>query len=163
LVFDVESPIDLANYLSLDRTVCGLETTSRKRLFEQLARLLAVGLVAQDEKHIFRTLVDREKLGSTGVGDGIAIPHGRIEGLPEPRIAVVQLAEPVEYGARDKKPINLALALLVPEDATEAHLQLLSMLAQRVSDHDIRHKLDAADTAQQLIGSLVGPAFTRVM
>ena len=159
----MEAPIDLANYLSLERTACGLETTSRKRLFEQLAKLLAVGLVEQDEKHIFRTLVDRERLGSTGVGDGIAIPHGRIEGLPEPRIAVAQLAEPVEYGARDKKPISLALALLVPEDATDAHLQLLSMLAQRLSDNDIRQKLDAADTAQQLIDSLVDPVFTRAV
>lgn len=159
----MDTSIELASYLSIDRIICGLETTSRKRLFEQLAKLLVIELEEQDEKKIFRALVEREKLGCTGVGDGVAIPHGRIEGLLEPRIAVVRLAEPVDYGARDKKPISMAFALLVPEDATQEHLQLLGLLAERLSDNDVRQQLDTADSAQQLFDSLVGSTTSKAV
>lgn len=158
----MDTPIELANYLSINRVVCGLETTSRKRLFEQLAKLLVVDLEAQDEKKFFRALVEREKLGSTCVGDGVAIPHGRIEGLQEPRIAVAKLAEPLDYGARDRKPISFAFALLVPADATDEHLKLLGLLAERLSDNGVRRQLDISDSAQQLFDSLINPTFTKV-
>jgi nitrogen PTS system EIIA component len=156
-VINVDTPVELASYLSLDRVVCGLETTSRKRLFEQLAKLLVAGLDEQDEKVFFRALVEREKLGSTCVGDGVAIPHGRIEGLLEPRIAIVSLAEPVDYGARDKKPVSMVFALLVPEAATDKHLQLLGLLAERLSDVSVRELLDTAENSQQLLDSLIDP------
>ena len=153
----MDTPVELASYLSLDRVVCGLETTSRKRLFEQLAKLLVVDLDGHDGKAFFRALVEREKLGSTCVGDGIAIPHGRIEDLYEPRIAIVKLAAPVDYGARDKKPVSMVFALLVPEAATDEHLQLLGLLAERLSDSGVRRLLDTAENSQQLLDSLIDP------
>ncbi|MDG2089219.1 MAG: PTS sugar transporter subunit IIA [Arenicellaceae bacterium] len=154
-LLDVDTPVELANYLSLNRVICDLEITSRKRLFERLAKLLVIDLEEQDEKKIFRALVEREKLGSTCVGDGLAIPHGRIEGLLEPRIAIVRLAEPVDYGARDNKPIRMAFALLVPKDATDEHLKILGLLAERLSDNDVRQQLYIAGSAQQLFDSFL--------
>ena len=154
-MIDVDTPVKLASYLSLDRVVCGLETTSRKRLFEQLASLLVADLDEHDEKVFFRALVEREKLGSTCVGEGVAIPHGRIDGLLEPRIAIVRLADPVDYGARDKKPVSLVFALLVPEAATDEHLKLLALLAECLSDRGVRTRLDTAKNSQQLLDSLI--------
>ncbi|MDQ6618113.1 MAG: PTS sugar transporter subunit IIA, partial [Pseudomonadota bacterium] len=92
----------------------------------------------------------REKLGSTGLGQGIAIPHGRIKGLAEAQGAFARLAAPIEFEAPDGKPVHQVFVLLVPEHATEQHLQLLSELAQMFSDRDFRDQLRTADSAAGL-------------
>src|SRR5204863_7198967 len=97
------------------------------------------------------SLSAREKLGSTGLGQGIAIPHGRIKGLAEAQGAFARLAEPIAFDAPDGKPVKEVFVLLVPEHATEQHLQLLSELAQMFSDRAFRDKLAAAVNAQDLI------------
>jgi len=93
------------------------------------------------------SLVAREKLGSTGLGQGVAIPHGRIKGLSEAQGAFISLADPIAFDAPDGKPVAQVFVLLVPEQATEKHLQLLSELAQMFSDRSFRERLAAAPDA----------------
>ena len=126
-----------------------LPVSSKKRLFEQ------IGLLFENHHGIARNLVfdslfDRERLGSTGLGQGIAIPHGRIKGLKDALGAFVRLAQPVPFDAPDGKPVSLVFTLLVPEQATEKHLQILSELAQMFSDRDLRDALAGAPDAGTL-------------
>ena len=136
----------IAKLLTSDNVVADLHVSSKKRLFEQVALLLDnhQGL---GRSQVFDALLSREKLGSTGLGLGVAIPHGRIKGLKQVVGAFVRLAAPVEFDAPDGKPVNLIFALLVPEVATEQHLQLLSDLAQMFSERAVREKLAAAPDA----------------
>ena len=99
--------------------------TSKKRLFEQ-AGLLFENVYGIERGKVFDSLFARERLGSTGLGECVAIPHGRIKGLKEARAAVIRLAEPIAFDAPDAKPVQLLIFLLVPENATEEHLELLS-------------------------------------
>ena len=132
-----------------------ISVSSKKRLFEHL------GLLFENNHGIARSVVfdgffARERLGSTGLGHGVAIPHGRIKGLKDALGAFVRLATPVPFDAPDSKPVNLVFALLVPEQATEKHLQILSELAQMFSDRDLRETMTmAADSASlhQLIST----------
>jgi nitrogen PTS system EIIA component len=124
-----------------------IEASSKKRVFEQ------VGLVFENNQgiarsQVFDSLFAREKLGSTGLGQGIAIPHGRIKGLKDAVGAFVRLSTPVQFDAPDGKAVHLLFVLLVPEQATEHHLQILSELAQMFSDKSFREELTKApDTA----------------
>ncbi len=99
---------------------------------------------------MFESLFARERLGSTGLGQGVAIPHGRIKGLKDALGAFVRVAQPVPFDAPDGKPVNLVFALLVPEHATEKHLEILSELAQMFSDRALREAMASAPDAQAL-------------
>ena len=129
------------NHVLLD-----LDVSSKKRLFEQ------IGLLFENTRQIprarvFDSLFDREKLGSTGLGYGVAIPHGRIRQLKEPACAFVRTASPIPFESPDGAPVSLVFAMLVPEHATEAHLELLSELAQMFSDAALREALARAPDA----------------
>ncbi len=139
----------IAPLLPATNVVAGLDTSSKKRVFEQ------AGLLFENHQGIARSTVydalfARERLGSTGLGQGIAIPHGRIKGLKEAIGAFFRLANPVQFDAPDGKPVNLIFVLLVPEAATEHHLQLLSELAQMFSDRAFRERLNAAADADAI-------------
>ena len=126
-----------------------LAVSSKKRLFEQ------VGLMFENNHGIARTTVfeslfARERLGSTGLGQGVAIPHGRIKGLKDALGAFVRLQQPVAFDAPDGAAVNLVFVLLVPEQATEKHLQILSELAQMFSDKALREAMTAAPDAGAL-------------
>jgi nitrogen PTS system EIIA component len=134
----------VAKLLPPANIVLDLEVSSKKRMFEQ------VGLLFENNQGIARSLVfeslfARERLGSTGLGQGVAIPHGRIKGLKDPVGAFVRLKTPVPFDAPDGKPVTLVFVLLVPEQATEQHLQILSELAQMFSDRELRGQLSGAD------------------
>ena len=116
-------------------------TTSKKRLLEDLAGMFAGETRELDASTIFTTLIDREKLGSTGIGSGVALPHGRIDGLTDTLAIFMTLAEPLDYDAADNQPVDMVFALLVPEHATEAHLQLLARLAGLFRDPALRAAL----------------------
>jgi PTS system nitrogen regulatory IIA component len=138
--------IDLLPY---DNVLIDLDVSSKKRVFEQ------VGLLFENSRNIsrgevFDSLFTREKLGSTGLGHGIAIPHGRIKGLKEAVGAFVRLKAPIAFDAPDGKPVNLIFVLLVPERATDLHLQILSELAQMFSDRDLRAGLLQAADAHEM-------------
>ena len=143
----------ITQLLATENIVLDLDASSKKRVFE------TVGLLFENNQGIARSMVfdslfAREKLGSTGLGQGIAIPHGRIKGLKEARGAFVRLAAPVPFDSPDGKPVTLLFVLLVPEQATEQHLQILSELAERFSDRSCREALctaDSADAVRQIL------------
>ena len=133
----------VSRLLPLNHVLLGLEVGSKKRLFEQ------IGLLFENSRQIprsrvFDALFDREKLGSTGLGYGVAIPHGRIRALKEPVCAFMRTAAPIPFEAPDGEPVSLVFAMLVPEHANETHLELLSELAQMFSDAALREGLLAA-------------------
>ena len=139
----------IAKLLPASNVLLDLEVSSKKRVFEQ------VGLLYENHHHIarsqvFDSLFAREKLGSTGLGQGIAIPHGRIKGIKEAVGAFVRLKQPIPFDAPDGQPVALIFVLLVPDRATDMHLQILSELAQMFSDKAFRERLLAAPGAQEL-------------
>jgi nitrogen PTS system EIIA component len=137
----------VSKILSVSHVSVDLQASSKKRLFEQ-AGLLFENLDGIAKNLVFDSLFAREKLGSTGLGQGVAIPHGRIKGLKDALGAFVRLAQPVPFDAPDGNPVNLVFVLLVPEKATEKHLQILSELAQMFSDKALREAMiNAADAA----------------
>ena len=127
-----------------------LEASSKKRVFEQ-AGLLFESHLGIARSVVFESLFAREKLGSTGLGQGIAIPHGRIKGLKQATGAFLRLAHPVPFDSPDGRAVNLLFVLLVPEQATEEHLQILSDLAQRCADRGFRDGLVAAPDAATVV------------
>ncbi len=139
----------VAKLLPPENILLGLSVSSKKRLFEQLGFLF-------ESRHgigkgqVFDSLFARERLGSTGLGQGVAIPHGRIKGIKEALGAFVRLEQPVPFDAPDGKPVNLVFAMLVPEQATERHLEILSELAQMFSDRELREAMAQASDAQAL-------------
>jgi PTS system nitrogen regulatory IIA component len=139
----------IAQLLPEANIALNLEATSKKRLFEQIGALFeAHSQIARSV--VFDSLFARERLGSTGLGQGVAIPHGRIKGLKEAVGAFVRLAQPVPFDAPDGKPVSLVFLLLVPEHATEQHLLVLSELAQMLSDRDLRARLSSDSDASTI-------------
>ncbi len=138
----------IARILPPTNVLSDLTVTSKKRLFEQ-AGLLFENNHGIERGKVFDSLFARERLGSTGLGEGVAIPHGRIKGLKEALAAIVRLHEPIPFDAPDGQPVRLLVFLLVPEQATEEHLELLSELAELLSDRPIRESLmNGEDPAQ---------------
>lgn len=136
----------IASILPESRILLGLEASGKKRLFEEAAQLFAASC-AIDHTLVFDKLLAREKLGSTGLGQGIAIPHGRIQGLEQAVGAFIRLAQPIDFDAPDGKPVSLVFILLAPEQATEDSLQILAALATRFAERSFREKLAAAPDA----------------
>src|SRR5258705_8865585 len=135
----------IAELLPLANIALDLDVTSKSRLFEAAGALFAASS-GLDPAIVSLSLAAREKLGSTGLGQGIAIPHGRIKGLKEARGAFLRLKHPVSFDAPDDQPGSQVCVLLVPELATDLHLQLLSELAQMLSERTFRERLAAAAT-----------------
>ena len=140
----------VAKLLAPSHVLLDLQVSSKKRLFEQ------AGLLFENNDGIARSLVfdslfAREKLGSTGLGQGVAIPHGRIKGLKDAVGAFVRLAQPVPFDAPDGQPVRLVFALLVPEQATEKHLEILSELAQMFSDRALREAMLVLEQKARLL------------
>lgn len=149
------SPMNrIAQLLPLSNVIVGLDVASKKRVFEQ-AGLLFENTLQIARSQVFDSLFARERLGSTGLGQGVAIPHGRIKGLREAAVALVRTKEPIPFDAPDGNPVSLICILLVPEKATDQHLQILSELAQMFSDKTFRENLltskDAAEMHQLIL------------
>jgi PTS system nitrogen regulatory IIA component len=139
----------LAAILPIAHVLVGVEVTSKKRAFEE------AGLLFESQHGLSRALVAdslfaRERLGSTGLGHGVAIPHGRIKGLKSPMAAVFRLDQPIGFDAPDEQPVNLLIFLLVPEASTQKHLEILSEIAELLSDAALRDKLKDSDSAESL-------------
>ncbi len=122
---------------------------SKKRVLEQAARLLEHHDTELSER-IFERLLERERLGSTGLSGGMALPHARMPDIPRARGAFLRLASPVDFDSFDGHPVDMVFALLVPEEATETHLQLLAKLARTFNDPTLRTQLRHASPAQAL-------------
>ena len=132
----------------------GLEISSKKRLLETLAELLANDHPRLSTESVFERLLERERLGSTGLGHGVALPHARIKEVSQVIGAFVQTTRGVDYDAADGEPVDLAFALLVPETATEEHLQLLAYLASRFSESATRARLRDAGSPTAILDLL---------
>lgn len=140
----------IADLLSASNIALDVEVPTKARLFEAAGALFAAS-ASLDGAMVAASLTAREKLGSTGLGQSVAIPHGRIKGLKVARGAFLRLKQPVPFDAPDGKPVAQVFVLLVPEQATDLHLQLLSELAQMFSDRDFREKLGGASDAAALV------------
>ena len=139
----------LAAILPPSNVLVDVDATSKKRVFEQ------AGLLFENQHSIARGIVTdnlfaRERLGSTGLGHGVAIPHGRIKGLKQPLAAVFQLLNPIGFDAPDELPVSLMIFLLVPEAATQKHLEILSEIAELLSDGSLREQMKTSDQSAAL-------------
>ncbi len=141
----------LASILPAAQVLVHVDVTSKKRAFEEVG-LLFENLHGLNRALVTDSLFARERLGSTGLGHGVAIPHGRIKGLKAPMAAVLQLAQPIGFDAPDEQPVSLLIFLLVPEAATQRHLEILSEIAELLSDATLRARLAASATATELHG-----------
>ena len=141
----------LANILPLAQVLVHVDATSKKRAFEE-AGLLFENLHGLSRAVVTDSLFSRERLGSTGLGHGVAIPHGRIKGLKAPMAAVLQLTQAIGFDAPDEQAVNLLIFLLVPEAATQKHLEILSEIAELLSDAQLRAKLGTSADAAELHG-----------
>ena len=139
----------VAQILPPSNVVIELDVSSKKRVFEQ-AGLLFENNHSIARAQVFDSLFAREKLGSTGLGHGVAIPHGRVKGLKNPVGALVRMKTPIPFDAPDGQGVALIFLLMVPDRATDAHLQILSELAEMFSDPVFRDQLLAATTATGL-------------
>jgi PTS system nitrogen regulatory IIA component len=146
----------ISNLLTADRIACQQDLASKKRVLEALASLLASSIPSLTEVEIFDSLLGRERLGSTGLGTGVAIPHGRMTGVDTPIGAIITLNNGVDYDAPDRQPVDLLFALVVPETSTDEHLQILANLARMFSDRKLCEGLRASQDAGQLLRVLDG-------
>lgn len=145
----------LASILTTEHVLVQVDISSKKRAFEE-AGLLFENLHGLSRALVTDSLFSRERLGSTGLGHGVAIPHGRIKGLKSPMAAVFQLARPIAFEAPDELPVGLMIFLLVPEAATQKHLEILSEIAEMLSDTELREKLMTSATVTDLHGLITG-------
>jgi nitrogen PTS system EIIA component len=141
----------LAAILPATQVIVGLDATSKKRAFEE-AGLLFENLHGLSRALVTDSLFARERLGSTGLGHGVAIPHGRIKGLKSPMAAVIRLSQPIGFDAPDEQAVGILIFLLVPEAATQKHLEILSEIAEMLGDAVLREKIKAADRVEVLHG-----------
>ena len=145
----------LAAILPVEQVLVGIDATSKKRAFEE-AGLLFENLHGLSRALVTDSLFARERLGSTGLGHGVAIPHGRIKGMKSPMAAVFQLAQSIGFDAPDEQPVKLLIFLLVPEAATQKHLEILSEIAELLSNAGLRDGLVASSSAEALHGLIAG-------
>ncbi len=146
----------LEQLISKDSVVCNAEVSSKKRALEFLAELLARESATVDAFDIFQHLTEREKLGSTSLGHGVAIPHARTSGSDRAIGAFIKIEHGIDFDSPDNKPTDLLFALMVPEHYTDEHLEILSGLASCFSDEALCHDLRSSVTSKELYDRLTG-------
>ncbi|MDE1166893.1 MAG: PTS IIA-like nitrogen regulatory protein PtsN [Pseudomonas sp.] len=142
--------IRLENILTPGRSLVNVPGGSKKKVLEQIANLIAREIPELEMQDVYEALIAREKLGSTGFGNGIAIPHCRLAGCESPVSALLHLDAPIDFDAIDGAPVDLLFVLLVPQAATDAHLELLRQIASMLDQKDVRDKLRSAASNEAL-------------
>ncbi len=142
--------IRLETILTPGRSLVNVPGGSKKRALEQIANLIGREVPELDTQAVYEALIAREKLGSTGFGNGIAIPHCRLKGCETPVSALLHLDAPIDFDAIDGAPVDLLFVLLVPEAATDAHLELLRQIASMLDRKEVRDKLRHAPSNEAL-------------
>jgi PTS system nitrogen regulatory IIA component len=145
----------LSDFLDLEAIKVALPAGNKRGLLQHLANLAGQRLNAASAA-ILASVVDRERLGSTGFGDGVAIPHGKVDGLPSIYGLFVRLSEPVDYKAIDRRPVDMAFLLLSPPDAGAEHLKALAAISRVVRHGPTLDKMRGARTADALAAVLMG-------
>lgn len=148
--------MDVEDIITPERTFTDLEGTSKKRVLENAAGLIAQQAPEFTANELFDNLITRERLGSTAIGKGIAIPHCRAKHCNHIIGALFKLEEAVDFDAMDNEPVDIMFVLLVPEEASEEHLQLLSQIAQRFSDETVRDSMRDAQNKERLFAEFIG-------
>lgn len=142
--------MQIESLISPGRTLCNIEGGSKKRALELLANTIAQDIPEIDADELFRRLIGRERLGSTGIGHGVAIPHCRVENCTGTVGALITLSESIDFDAIDSQPVDILFAMLVPEDAHDEHLQTLATLAGALNNPEYRQRLRKAESDQAL-------------
>ncbi|MBW7470536.1 PTS IIA-like nitrogen regulatory protein PtsN [Marinobacter sp. M216] len=145
-----DTSLTIDNILAPELTLCRVPASSKKRVLEFIAEQIHRHDESLSETQIFNNLVSRERLGSTGIGQGIAIPHCRLEGLDHVVGVLLTLEESIEFDAIDNQPVDLVFALVVPKEATSEHLELLSQLAEKFNERAFCDGLRQCDDATTL-------------
>ena len=140
----------LDSILSPGRTLCGAPGSSKKRVLENISQFICQDLSEFNPNQLFENLVAREKLGSTGLGNGIAIPHCRITQCQQIIGTLIKLDKAVDFDAIDNEPVDLLFVLLVPEQAHDEHLNVLATLAELFSNPSFCQQLRSADCSESL-------------
>ena len=146
--------MDIADLITPDSVMVPLKVTSKKQALQALARR-AAELTGLTERTVFDTLLERERLGTTGVGNGIAIPHGRIESLRSMHGLFARLARPINFDSIDDQPVDLIFLLLAPESAGADHLKALARVSRLLRDRAMCDKLRGTETPEALYGLLI--------
>jgi nitrogen PTS system EIIA component len=141
----------LSDVLSADRIAVDLSVSSKKSLLEKASELLALAPEGADAREIFESLCQRERLGSTGLGHGVAIPHGRVSGQSGVAAALIRLRTPIDFDAPDQDKVDLFFALTVPDQCSDTYLKLLADVAERLGDAGQRERIRQAGSADELI------------
>lgn len=142
--------MQIADILAPSRIVCDVDKTSKKAALEAIAALLASAGDNLTPGRVFDCLLQRERLGSTGLGNGIGLPHGRLKNGDATIAAFIRLKAGIDYDAVDKQPVDLLFALLTPELSTDEHLRILSQIAEKFSQAEFQGKLRSEDDAEAL-------------
>ncbi|AZF03756.1 PTS IIA-like nitrogen regulatory protein PtsN [Pseudomonas sp. R5-89-07] len=142
--------IRLETILTPGRSLVNVPGGSKKKALEQIANLISSQVPELEMQDVFEALIAREKLGSTGFGNGIAIPHCRLKGCETPVSALLHLDHPIDFDAIDGAPVDLLFVLLVPQAATDAHLELLRQIASMLDRKEVREKLRSASSNEAL-------------
>ncbi|MDO6443761.1 MULTISPECIES: PTS IIA-like nitrogen regulatory protein PtsN [unclassified Marinobacter] len=145
-----DTSLTIDNILAPELTLCKVPASSKKRVLEFIAEQIRQQNDSLSESQIFNNLIARERLGSTGIGQGIAIPHCRLEGLEHVIGVLMTLDETVEFDAIDNQPVDLVFALVVPKEATSEHLELLSQLAEKFNERTFCDRLRQSEDASTL-------------
>jgi PTS system nitrogen regulatory IIA component len=146
----------ISDLLSPERIRFDVKSSSKKRLLELISEELARNSDEFTKREIFESICARERLGSTGLGKGVAIPHGRIKGSQHVEASFIRLKKPLPFDAVDGQPVDLLFCLAVPEDCGEDHLKLLAQVAELFSDSELLEKLRQAEDAGTLMQLLSG-------
>ena len=141
----------ISDLLSPERIRCDVHSSSKKRLLEIISRELARNSDDLRQREVFESLCARERLGSTGLGKGVAIPHGRVKGSHDVQASFIRLKKPLPFDAIDGEPVDLLFAIAVPENCNEDHLKLLAQVAELFSDPDLLMQLRAAEGSGNLL------------
>ena len=145
----------LAQLLTPGRTVCRVAGMSKKRLFEKIAEVISEDQVSLPHNVVLSNLIAREKLGSTGLGAGIAIPHCRVDNCTHALGTLVTLAEPIDFDAPDGQPVDILFILLVPDEAQQQHLDILASIAGLFSQPAFCDKIRQIDDATTLFNTAI--------
>jgi PTS system nitrogen regulatory IIA component len=146
--------MDIQAIVSLDRTECAVQCNSKKRILEIIADIAAKNNEHIEQATVLNSLLARERMGSTGIGNGIALPHGRLAGLDRVIAIVVTSTPAIDFDAIDEKPVDIFFALLVPEEQTEGHLQTLATVAGKLSNKDTIKAIRRATTSDDILSAL---------
>ena len=143
--------MQLTDFLTTDRIACDVNAHSKKRALEELSELISHDQSSISATDIFDCLLSRERLGSTGVGFGVAIPHGRLKDSNHTTAALIQLNHGIDFDAVDNQPVDLLFALVVPDKATEEHLKILALLAAMFKEDELRAQLREAKSPEDIM------------